>query len=152
MMSKLYNQYIILKSKKPKKIFLFKNGIFFIFLDEDAKIMSKLLNLKLSNLNLEVVKCGFPINSLEKYMSILNNSNYDVEIVNSSNLKSQNFKSYNDNLKIENIILEISNIEIDSLSISQAYDFLYKIQNEISDIRDDIEWKDMDIFMKIYVI
>lgn len=141
MMSKLYNQYIILKSKKPKKIFLFKNGIFFIFLDEDAKIMSKFLNLKLSNLNLEVVKCGFPINSLEKYMNILSNSNYDVEIVNSSNFTSQNFKSYNNNLKIENIISEISNIDIDSLSISQAYDFLYKIQNEISEIniRSDIK-------------
>lgn len=65
-MSKLYNQYVILKVNNPNKFFLFKSGIFFIFLDEDAKIMSKVLNLKLSNLNADILKCGFPENSLDK--------------------------------------------------------------------------------------
>ena len=67
-MSKLYNQYINLKANNPEKYFLFKNGLFFIFLDDDAKLMSQLLNLKLSPLNANIVKCGFPENSLEKYI------------------------------------------------------------------------------------
>lgn len=57
-MSKLYKQYVSLKIKDSNKMYLFKCGIFYIFLDEDAKIMSKFLDLKLTNLNSVVVKCS----------------------------------------------------------------------------------------------
>ena len=133
-MSKLYNQYVMLKINNPGKYFLFKSGLFFIFLDEDAKLMSKVLNLKLGALNADIVKCGFPQNSLDKYMQILNNLNYDVEIVNTQDNSVQNYTKYTDNYKLEDIMEEIINTEIDKLSISQAYDFLYKIQDEISKI------------------
>ena len=126
-MSKLYNQYVMLKINNPNKYFLFKSGIFFIFLDEDAKLMSKTLNLKLGALNADIVKCGFPQNSLDKYMKILNSLNYDVEIVNTQN----NTNSIYDNSRLENLMNEILDTQIDKLSISQAYDFLYKIQNEV---------------------
>ncbi|MCI9063867.1 MAG: hypothetical protein HFJ17_04625 [Clostridia bacterium] len=126
-MSKLYNQYIMLKINNPSKYFLFKSGMFYIFLDEDAKLMSKVLNLKLSALNADIVKCGFPHNSLEKYLNILNTLNYDVEIVLGNN------PILNNNI-LNNLITDVLETDIDKLSISQAYDFLYKIQNEISKI------------------
>ena len=51
MSSKLYANYVSLKIKSPYKKYLFKSGIFYIFIDDDAKELHKLLNLKLGNLN-----------------------------------------------------------------------------------------------------
>ena len=67
-MSKLFNNYILLKSQDCNKFYLFKSGIFYIFLDADARSMSQQFGFKLSNLNNSVVKCGFPTNSLDKYI------------------------------------------------------------------------------------
>lgn len=133
-MSKLYNQYTILKINNPNKFFLFKCGIFLIFLDEDAKMMSKILNLKLGNLNSEIVKCGFPEISLNKYLNILNALNYEVEIVDMPDNSQINSQKYLENLKTQNVIQEILETDVDKLSISQTYDFLTKIQKELSEI------------------
>ena len=70
-MGKLYKKYVELKEQDDEKIYLFKVGIFFIFLDEDAKKISKMLNLKLTILGGEVQKCGFPISNLDKYAKML---------------------------------------------------------------------------------
>ncbi len=58
-MSKFYDKYKELKQNSPNTLFLFKAGIFLLFIAEDAKIASSLLSLKLGNLNSEVVKCRF---------------------------------------------------------------------------------------------
>ena len=50
-MSKLYNKYLSLKQLDASKFYLFKSGIFYIFLDDDAKIVSEKLGLKLTYLN-----------------------------------------------------------------------------------------------------
>ena len=66
-MSKLYEKYKTLKQEKSSQIlYLFRYGIFFIFLEDDARLVSQALGLKLGKLNDTVVKCGFPINSLDK--------------------------------------------------------------------------------------
>ena len=133
-MSKLYNQYVVLKAKNPTKFFLFKSGIFFIFLDEDAKTLSKILKLKLGHLNTEVLKCGFPEQSIDKYMNMLKSLNYDVEIINNNTSSVETYKNYTDNTKLKELLVKIMNIDIDKLSISQAYDKLYRIQNDVSEI------------------
>lgn len=136
-MSKLYKQYVLLKINNPNKFYLFKSGIFFIFIDEDAKEMSRVLNLKMSNLNSDIVKCGFPYNSLDKYMNILNSLNYNVEIITPQDNSVFNYNNYVVNSKIESLMNDIINTDIDKLSISQAYDFLYKIQNEINEFNNN---------------
>lgn len=86
-MSKLYDIYSSLKSNEPKSdktLYLFKSGIFFILIDEDAKIASKILNLKITFLTENIVKCGFPISSLEKYSSIIQHTDYKFQIIDSS--------------------------------------------------------------------
>ena len=70
-MSKLYKNYILLKLQNSEKFYLFKCGLFYIFIDSDAEIMSKVLKLKLTNLNSLIKKCGFPVNSCNKYFNIL---------------------------------------------------------------------------------
>ena len=82
-MSKLYDKYRKLKTSEnhtPNTLYLFKTGLFFIFIDEDAKIISELLNLKLCNLNETIVKCGFPCNSLQKYLNLLKSTPYNISI------------------------------------------------------------------------
>lgn len=137
-MSKIYDKYKNLKTSNnysSNTLYLFKAGLFFIFIDEDAKIVSNLLNLKLGNLNETIVKCGFPSNSLQKYLTLLKNTPYNVEIVSSDSLESPiNSSNYLTNKQIEVIANEIINLKIDDLSISQAYDFLYRVQQELSDV------------------
>lgn len=69
-MSKLYSYYLKLKEKESDVLYLFKSGIFYIFLDNDALLVNEKIGLRLSNLNQNVLKCGFPKNSLEKYMNL----------------------------------------------------------------------------------
>lgn len=81
-MSKLHNAYISIKKADKDSIILFKTGMFYSLLENDARLVSSILNLKLTQLNSEVVKCSFPINSLDKYLKLLNKNNFNVKIVN----------------------------------------------------------------------
>lgn len=58
-MSKLYAKYISLKAKDSNQLYLFKSGIFYIFLDADAKKVARALNLKLTKFNDTIFKCRF---------------------------------------------------------------------------------------------
>lgn len=109
MSSKLYKKYLSLKIEDSSYFYLFKSGIFYIFISDDAKIISPLLNLKLTNLNSVIMKCGFPINSAEKYLNA-------KELV---------------------VILgDFLNVNIDTLSISQAFDLLYDLQDKLKNFRE----------------
>ena len=70
-MSKLMNLYTNLKKQDSNTLYLFKIGLFYNFLNDDAKKISNLLQLKLTNLSPEIIKCGFPYSSLDKYLKIL---------------------------------------------------------------------------------
>ena len=70
-MSKLLRQYEELKKKDSNKIYIFQVGIFYNILNEDARIVSNAIGLKLTDLSPEIVKCGFPIAKLEKYTNLL---------------------------------------------------------------------------------
>lgn len=134
-MSKIYNKYIELKSDpnyQENTLYLFKSGLFFIFIDKDAQIISPYLNLKLGQLNDSIVKCGFPINSLQKYLNLIKNTPYQIEIVSFDSDKPMASSQYMYTENLKTIIDEILQINVDTLSISQAYDFLYDIQNKLN--------------------
>ena len=80
-MSKSYNSYLSMKKTDKDTILLFKSGIFYILLDNDARLVSSILNLKLTQLNSEIVKCGFPISSLDKYLHLLIKYSLNVKII-----------------------------------------------------------------------
>lgn len=73
--------YIELKQQNSKTIYLFKNGIFFIALNEDAYSLSNIFNFKISNFTPTIVKCGFPCSSFEKYEKLFNACNLEVKII-----------------------------------------------------------------------
>lgn len=133
-MSKLYEQYLLLKKQDNSKLYLFKSGIFYIFLDDDAKLISSILNLKLTNLNEKVLKCGFPVNNLNKYINLINSSGYKVNIIDSNNKEVYQSNDYILNEDIKNFIKNISTIDTNLLSISEAYeklDFISSTANKI---------------------
>ena len=123
-MSKLFEIYKNLKQNDNETLYLFKSGIFYIFLDNDAKIINKTFGLKLTNLNDKIVKCGFPSNSLQKYIGLLSSTNYKIKIVDNSNTIAYTVSDYNLNTEIKKLLQTISNIDTETLSISEAYSLL----------------------------
>ena len=141
-MSKLFNNYISLKSQDSNKFYLFKSGIFYIFLDDDARAMSQQFGFKLSNLNNSVVKCGFPTNSLDKYIEKFKVAGYSVHIVCDDNIKTVS-NSVDLNFFVNNQFFEKTsntflNLNIDMLSISQAFDTLFNLQHDFKQVMQEV--------------
>lgn len=135
-MSKLYDVYCYLKksSKEDNVLYLFKSGIFLLFIDKDAIIASDILGLKLTNLTNDVVKCGFPSSSLEKYSRILSHCNYSVKVIDPSSQIIFTYKQYEANDKAMQLLKNLSNIDIDNCSISEAYELLENYKNRAENI------------------
>ena len=136
-MSKLVNCYKNLKSNDSSSLYLFKSGVFYIFLDEDAKIISNLLHLKLTNLNSEIQKCGFPANSLEKYLALLKLIPYEVKIIDNTDSVSYTPKQFSINKEILDFHSDISILNVETLSVSQAFNFLSSIKEKASKLLND---------------
>ena len=105
-MSKLYLEYKRKKDENKDKYYLFKSGLFYIFIDEDAKKINKITPLNITNLNNDIVKCGFPSNSLDKYLDIFKNLGLDVEIVNRIDENENKDISTKINKKIKNLNID----------------------------------------------
>lgn len=124
-MSKLYSKYLSLKKEtNSSKIYLFKSGIFYLFIDEDAKMMSPLLQLKLTNLNPTVLKCGFPVNSLEKYMPLLEQTGKTIEIIDLEKNISSSPKKFIITKDVKDFITYLSSQNSNNLSVKEAYQFI----------------------------
>ena len=129
-MSKLYQTYVALKIQDSTQLYLFKSGIFYIFIDEDAKLISSLFNLKLTNLNSLVVKCGFPTSQLEKYTKLFNTANLSFKIIDITNNSIYSPKDFILNKNMKFFLEKISSVNAYELSISSAYEFIDKISKE----------------------
>lgn len=121
-MSKLYNRYVEEKKVNNNCYYLFKVGAFYVFLDEDAKEISKQISLKLTKLNDDIVKCGFPINSLEKYLNIFNKLGIRIKIIDEIEQKIDN--------KTINIIKRIS---IDDITPIKALNILNELKELVNE-------------------
>lgn len=127
-MSKLLKQYEEFKKKDSKKIYIFKVGIFYNILNEDARKVSSAIGLKLTDLGPDIIKCGFPIAKLEKYTQLLKSKDLNFEIV-------PNQASSNQNVSYDNIIKKIQNIDLNNTTCKEAFDILYNIQQKIKNIQ-----------------
>jgi DNA mismatch repair ATPase MutS len=65
------------KKENNNNMYLFKSGNFYIFLGENAKIMSEELGLKLTKFSTLSNKCGFPVNELNKYLKFIKLLKYE---------------------------------------------------------------------------
>lgn len=129
-MSKLVNIYKNLKNQDADTIYLFKSGIFYIILDEDAKKVSPLLDLKLTKLNDTIVKCGFPVSAYNKYFNILNQTTIKFRIIDKINGLSLTFNDFTIEQSLKNLLNKINQIDTEHLSVSEAYKFIEDIQKD----------------------
>lgn len=132
-MSKIWKQYLKLKQEDNKTLYLFKAGIFFIFIDKDAQIISQLFHLKLCPFNETIQKCGFPTSQLKKYTTLLENSGYTFKIIDENTTYS--LQQYEKNSSLFSFMEEILSIDVNSLSVSETYSLLERIQKEFYDFK-----------------
>ena len=105
------------KKVYKSKRYLFKSGVFYYFLDEDAKYMSAKYNFKITSFG-KNIKCGFPVKALEKYLYIFNNES--IELVKENSDKDK-------------VIQLIESINLDEISPKEAYMLLVKLKELISE-------------------
>lgn len=127
-MSKLLKQYNELKAKDKNKIYIFRVGIFYNILNEDARLVSTEIGLKLTDLSPEIIKCGFPVAKLEKYTNLLKAHNLNFEVISNQTSSSQT-SSY------DSIIKKIQNIDLNNTTFKEAFDLLYNIQQKLKNIQ-----------------
>ena len=133
-MSKLLNQYQELKRQDSSYIYLFRVGIFYNILNEDAKILNKEIGLKITDLGPEIYKCGFPVSTIEKYIKIFNEKDIKYKII--DNLPSEmNTIDYLKNVEIKQIINRIKNIDMNNTTFQQSFNLLVDIQKKLKEIQ-----------------
>ena len=76
-MGKQLDIYKRFKANNPDKYYLFKGGIFYYFLAEDAEYFNNKCGFKLTAFG-DSVKCGFPVSALEKYLYLFKEENMKV--------------------------------------------------------------------------
>lgn len=133
-MSKLYSKYLELKKNNPNTIYLFKSGIFLLAIDEDATKLSDELNLKVTNLSPDVLKCGFPVSRQEHYFRVLEAKHISFTIIDDTYGVVENYSDYMNNVKLKKIIDEIININFDNITFKEAYEILLSTSNLLKEI------------------
>ena len=124
-MSKILKQYNELKSKDASSIYIFRVGIFYNIINEDAKILNEKLGLKLTSLGPEIIKCGFPISSLDKYTKNLDNLQLKYTII--DNLpKNTNITDYSNNIEIKKILKKIIEIDMNNTTFHLIFYLIFK--------------------------
>ena len=134
-MSKLYNIYLNEKEKNRDKILLFKSGIFYIAIDKDATLLSQLLNLKLTNLNDKIQKCGFPCSSIDKYLKLFKLHNLNIKLIEIDKNTSYSIQEYTESKIVKELLEKINNVNVDNLSISEAYKFIVDLKEKVNNIQ-----------------
>lgn len=135
------NKYEFYKLEYKNYIILFKCGNFYISINDDALIMNNIFNHKIVDIG-SFIKTGFPISSLYKIMTELENKqiNYliiDKEIINKNKFKNNNYSNYltNNNYNfIFNRINRINKLLKDNLTNSNMDSILDKVERIICKI------------------
>lgn len=129
-MSKLIKKLEELKKHDASSIYIFRVGIFYNILNEDAKILNERLGLKLTSLSPEIIKCGFPISSLDKYTKKLDELQLKYKVI--DDLPSNtNIEDYSNNIEIKRILKKISDLDMNNTTFQQAFNILLDIQNKL---------------------
>lgn len=133
-MSKLHSIYLSKKNENKNDILLFKSGIFYLALDDDAVFLSNTFGFKLTNLNNKIQKCGFPSNSLEKYLKIFKACNLSINIIDLEKNTNYTLKEFEINNSALEILDLLKKVNIDNLSVSEAYEFIENLKQKALNI------------------
>lgn len=135
-MSKLYSKYLEQKALNPDILYLFKSGIFYMALNEDANRLSDTLSLKVTNITDKLYKCCFPVSKSDYYFKTLESLNIDYKIIDPSQNVVLNYAEYKDNEKFNSIITNLIKLDLNKTSFQDAYIIL---TNTIHDLKQILE-------------
>ena len=100
-------------------------GIFYVLLADDCNKYSKILNLKKTHLNETVFKCGFPINSSDKYFKLMKTNNIKYKIIEKETLINDKSK------ELDKLFTKLKLIDINKITGIEALELLSKIQKNL---------------------
>lgn len=127
-------QYNELKKEDASSIYLFRVGIFYNILNEDAKLINEKLGLKITDLGPSIFKCGFPVSQLDKYIILLNKMKIKYKII--DNLpNSTNINEYMKNVEIKKILNKIDGLDMNNTTFQQAFNILLDLQHKIKELK-----------------
>lgn len=129
-MSKLTKKLAELKKNDASSIYIFRVGIFYNILNEDAKILNEKLGLKLTSLSPEIIKCGFPISSLDKYTKKFDELQLKYKVIDDLP-NNTNIEDYTNNIEVKKILNKIKNLDMNNTTFQQAFNILLDIQNKL---------------------
>lgn len=132
-MSKLMKQYNKLKKEDASSIYLFRIGIFYNILNEDAKLINEKLGLKITDLGPSIFKCGFPVSQLDKYIILLNNLKIKYKVI--DNLPNSNINDYMKNIELKKILKKITDIDMNNTTFQQSFNILLDIKNKLEKLQ-----------------
>ena len=134
-MSKIYKYYLELKEKDKDTMYLFKSGMFHIFVGEDADRINHYVVLKKTDLTSQVKKCGFPDISHDDYMKVFENHRLKIKEIDVKDIPDSDIPK-----KYEQIIFKyykikriIENKPIDLVTPVESLNILNKISELICD-------------------
>ena len=120
-------------------IIIIKCGSFYEVIDNDAFIINKLMGYKLKKLS-NTFKVGFPINSLDNVLNLLNENSINYIIVEDKIFLKKDFENNNYfNYKFENNTIIYNSLRIEKIikylndNILNISDKLNKIEKIIND-------------------
>ncbi|MCI9280347.1 MAG: hypothetical protein HFJ02_06090 [Bacilli bacterium] len=119
-MSLLYDQYRKLKERDKDTYYLFRSGNFYIFLGDDADRINQYVVLKRTPFCKETIKCGFPIRSLEAYLTVFKNHGLVIQVIEKEEKK-----------RIEPILKDLKNLDIESITPIKALTILKEIKDSL---------------------
>lgn len=135
-MSKLYSKYLEQKALNPNILYLFKSGIFYMALNDDANRLSDALSLKVTNITDKLYKCCFPVSKSDYYFKTLESLNINYKIIDPSQNVVLNYAEYKDNEKFNSIITNLIKLDLNKTSFQDAYIIL---TNTIHDLKQILE-------------
>lgn len=124
-MSKTTDKYDELKKENSEILYAFKQGGFYIFIEKDMEIVSKILNLNSIDFGKDskgnkVQKCGFPIKTKEDKFKILTDNGLKYKIIELESKADKKMCKAEFN-EMEKIIDEIRNIDLMTISEREAF-------------------------------
>lgn len=108
-------------------------GIFYNILNEDAKILNEKLGLKLTSLSPEIIKCGFPVSSLDKYTKKLDEMQIKYVVIDELS-NDGNIADYS-NIEVKRILKKIMDLDMNNVTFQQAFNILLDTQNKLKKIK-----------------
>lgn len=133
-MSKIFNQYSELKRKASNKTYLFRVGIFYIAVNEDAKLLNEKLGLKITDLGVSMYKVGFPISNKEKYQTIMESKNINYEFIDNLPNTTTPIEFLN-NIEVKKILNKIVELDLNNITMIQSFNILCDLQEKLKKIK-----------------